>query len=199
MRADHVAGEVAGCGTTQRPLRNRASDQPAAVLLHRLAVELDPTARAQVLDDVPVDRALVRAAGERVARAERQVDRPRHLLVEERVPEVLRDPLVAADPELAQDTRSIVGVERLHESLLAPRRRRLDDAPSAEHEPDPLDPRAVELRRELAERDLALGRVLDRPQEELAPREVQLAHVEEGLAPADTERQVGSRADDADR
>jgi hypothetical protein len=37
-------------------------DLPHAVLLDDLAVEQDLPARAQVLDDVPVDLALVRAA-----------------------------------------------------------------------------------------------------------------------------------------
>ena len=113
------------------------SVQPRPVLLHDLAVELDPPALAQVLDDVPVDRALVRAAEPRDARAEREVDGAVDLLVEERVPHVPRDPGVAADPELAEPARALVGVEQLEEELLLvarPRRRR---RARLEAEPDP--------------------------------------------------------------
>src|SRR5687768_4670224 len=74
-------------------VRNRlTSERPHAVLLHHLAVELDPAARAQVLDDVPVDRRLVLAAEIGHPVSERDVDRAVHLLVEERVLHVAGDP-----------------------------------------------------------------------------------------------------------
>src|SRR5581483_12226014 len=60
-------------------------DQPGAVLLDDVAVQLDAPAAAQVLDHVPVERADVLAADVRVALAERHVDRAGHLLVEEDV------------------------------------------------------------------------------------------------------------------
>src|SRR5581483_11720541 len=100
------------------------------------AVDLDPAALAEVLDDVPVDRALVRAADRRVARAEREVDRPVHLLVEERVAHVPADPGVAADAELAEAARARVGVDRREERLLADLGGGVDDAAAAELEPD---------------------------------------------------------------
>jgi hypothetical protein len=41
-------------------------ERPAAVLLHEPVVGVDPAVAAQVLDDVPVDRAAVGAAGRAV-------------------------------------------------------------------------------------------------------------------------------------
>src|SRR5215210_6567184 len=58
---------------------------PGAVLLNALAVEPDLAAVPQLLDDVPVDGALVRAAEEREAGPDREVDGAVDLLVEESV------------------------------------------------------------------------------------------------------------------
>jgi hypothetical protein len=59
-----------------------------------------------------VRRTLVRAAGDRNPRPHREVNRPVHLLVEERVLQVSLNPRVAADAELAEHARSLVTVER---------------------------------------------------------------------------------------
>ena len=142
--------------------------EPAAVLLHELAVGVDPAAVPQVLDHVPVDAADVRAAGRGVGVADREVDRAVDLLVEADVLREALDPRVAADPELAEPPRALVGVERPEQELLAVGGARLDDPAALEHEPHPGDLVAEVDRRELAEGDLALGRVLDRRVEDLA-------------------------------
>ena len=50
-----------------------------------------------------------------------------NLLVEERVPVRAVDPLVAADPELAQAARTLVAVERREQEVLVGLGRRLED------------------------------------------------------------------------
>ena len=82
---------------------------------------------------------LVRAAEIGVAVAEREVDGAVHLLVEQRVLHVARDPRVAADPELAEPARALVGVERLDQELLVRVRPGVDDPPAREAEPDARD------------------------------------------------------------
>src|SRR4249919_1254270 len=104
------------------------SGDPDAVFLHDLAVELDASAGTEVLDDVPVDRRLVRAADVVEAEAERDVDRAVHLLVEVDVPHAAVDAGVAADPELADPARPCVGVERLEQEVFFAVGGRLDDA-----------------------------------------------------------------------
>src|SRR5437899_381590 len=93
-------------------------DEPAAALLDELAVELQLSALAQVLDDVPVELADVLAAYLRQAVPEREVDGAVDLLVEERVLHVLGDPRIAADPELAEPPGSLVEVEHLEQERL---------------------------------------------------------------------------------
>ena len=60
--------------------------------------------------------------------ADGEVDRAVDLLVEERVLHVARDAGVAADPELAEPARAVVGVEHLEQEVLVRARGRLDDA-----------------------------------------------------------------------
>src|SRR5205823_6309682 len=115
------------------------SEQPFPVLLDDFAVAQELPARAQVLDHVPVDDALVLAAERREARADREVDGAVDLLVEERVLHVALDAAVAADPELAEDACTFVAVERLEEDVLAPRRRSLDDAAALVDHPHSFD------------------------------------------------------------
>src|SRR3954464_13204698 len=93
------------------------SDEPAPGLLHDLAVELEPAVGAEVLDDVPVHLDNVLAAALREAVAERQVNGSVDLLVEEGVLHVLRDPWVAADPQLAQPAGAVVAVQDLDQEL----------------------------------------------------------------------------------
>ncbi len=83
------------------PLR-RSRPAKLAVLLQQLAVDLDPAAAAQVADHVGVDGALVVPAALRVARANRQVHGAADLLVEQDVAGAAVDPVVGADPELAE-------------------------------------------------------------------------------------------------
>src|SRR5215210_8408140 len=79
----------------------RGRERPLAVPLDDLAVERQLAAVPEILDDVPVDRALVGASRDGVRAAESEVNRPMDLLVEERVLHVPRDRGVAPDAELA--------------------------------------------------------------------------------------------------
>ena len=109
-----VSPETAlGAGKLRRSAIVWVSDDEAPVLLERLAVDLDPAAPAQVADQVGVDGALVLAAGLRVARADRHVDGAADLLVEQDVAGAAVDPVVGADPELAEPAGALVGVEQL--------------------------------------------------------------------------------------
>src|SRR4029450_9994759 len=109
-----------------RMVANRLN-QPAAALLDDLAVELDPAAVSQVLDDVPVHLADVRAADLRQAVAEREVGGAVDLLVEERVLHVAGHPGVPADAELAEAAGALVQVEHLRQELPIARCGGLDD------------------------------------------------------------------------
>src|SRR5207237_6495565 len=95
-----------------------ASDQPLSGFLNDLAVQLEPAAAAEVLDDVPVELADVLAAHLRQAVPEREMDGAVDLLVEERVPHVAGDPRVAADSQLAEEPGALVPVDRLEEEVL---------------------------------------------------------------------------------
>src|SRR3954466_4446075 len=77
--------------SSTRGSRIRGRERPLAVALDELAVEVQLAAASEVLHDVPVDGAVVRAARDRVAPAEGEVDRAGDLLVEERVLHVPRD------------------------------------------------------------------------------------------------------------
>src|SRR5689334_1418537 len=139
------------------------SRAPAAGFLNGLSVELDPAALgAHLLDDVPVDLADVRAADLGQPVAERQVDGAVHLLVEERVAHVLCDARVTADTELAETAGALVGGELLVLAVLVYLGRCVHDLAALQAKPDPAHLAARVDRRELAEHDLALGRVLDR-------------------------------------
>src|SRR3954469_3586869 len=111
------------------------SGDPDAVFLHDLAVELDASAETEVLDDVPVDRRLVRAA-EELPVAEREVDGPVHLFVEVDVPHVAVNAGAAADPELADPERAFVGVECFDKEVFFAVGRRIDDAALREAKTD---------------------------------------------------------------
>src|SRR5436309_3175037 len=72
VRTGQVAARAAG----------PALDQPGPIALDEPAVCVQLAARAEVLDDVPVHGADVRAAGERVRVADREVHGAVDLLVE---------------------------------------------------------------------------------------------------------------------
>src|SRR4029453_1319062 len=174
----------------------RGLERPLAVLLHDLAVELDPAPVPQVLDHVPVGRALVRSTDHWNAGADRQVNRPVYLLVEERVPHLALDGGVAADPELAEHSGALVDVERSHQRLLIRRRGRLDDAPVLVSHSHPFDDLRLLPRRVLRETDDPFRPVLQRAVEPLAAGHVHVPVVDLSLAAGDAEAQVGLVADD---
>src|SRR5206468_7223038 len=177
-------------------LRDRTLNPPGAVLLDDLAVQEDLAARAQVLDDVPMDLALVRPADVREAVAEGEMDRPVDLLVEERVLHELRDAGVATDAELAEAARALVLIEELEEERLFGLGGRVDDLAALEPEADP-GHLAPEIRgRELDERDRPFGRVLNRRVVELSAGHVGVAGVDRGRPALEAEREVRLGADD---
>src|SRR5436190_15690255 len=178
-----------------RPRPSRLAP-PSALLLHELAVELDPPTLAQVLDDVPVQGGDIRAAEMREAGTERDVGRTVDLLVEERVLHVARDARVAPDAELAQPPGALVGVQRLDQELLVGLRRRVDDLAALEPQAHAGELTAGEDRRKLAEPDLAFRRVLDRRREELAARDVRPARVDLHRPSGEPQPEVGPVADD---
>src|SRR5579872_1872424 len=79
-----------------------------------------------------MDARDVRAARRRVRVADGQVDRAVDLLVEADVLGEPLDPWVAADSQLPEPTRPLVGVERAEQELLTTAGARLDDSPSLE-------------------------------------------------------------------
>src|SRR5439155_5009952 len=121
---------------SRRTLPGRSLDRPGPVSLHEPAVGVQLAVGAQVLDDVPVDRAAVRPAGERVRVADREMDGAVDLLVERDVLHVALNARVTADAELAQPARAVAGVKRLEQELLARIRRGLDDPAARELEAD---------------------------------------------------------------
>src|SRR3954467_244233 len=136
-----------------------------------LAVGLDLPVRAEAGDDVPVERRAVEASRLREADAERDVDRPADLLVEERVPGVTVDAVVEPDGRLAEDAGAVVHREERTEMLLPRPRLGVHDAALLEAQADALDLLAGELSRH-RERDLSPCRGLDRRGEDLAARHV---------------------------
>src|SRR5918999_143568 len=90
--------------------RSGRSDE-RAVALDDLAVGGQRAAGPEVADHVPVDRALVGPTGLRIRAAEREMDRPADLLVEQDRPDRAVDPAVRADADLAQPPRARIGVE----------------------------------------------------------------------------------------
>ena len=130
-------------------------------------------------------------------RADRDVHRAVHLLVEERVPHVTGDSGVAADPELTERARALVGVERLEQVLLLRVGRGIDDPAALETEANPVDVATSIHTRELGERDRSLGRVLDGAAEELATGDVGAARVDLHPPARDAEAKIRALADDA--
>src|SRR5262245_43495810 len=150
----------------------RRLERPFAVLLDDLAVELDAAAVPQVLDHVPVRRGLVQPAHDRDAGADREMDRPVHLLVEKRVLHVALDAGVAADAELTEHTSTFIDVERPHQYLFVRSGRRFHDTAALVSHAHAVDDLRILDSRVLGEGDETLGRVLDRTVENLAARHV---------------------------
>src|SRR4029077_13275430 len=134
-------------------------DQPSSVLFVYLAVKFDAAAVPEVLDQVPVKGADVRPTDLGIAGAHGEVDRAGHLLVVEDVSHRPREAVVAADPELADEARALVDVERGLELGLALLRRGLVDPSLAEGQPDSRDGRRVQHGGDV-EVDRSLGGVL---------------------------------------
>src|SRR5581483_6466037 len=160
------------------PSSRASSDPPGAVLLDETAVDVDPAVRAQVLDDVPVDRARVRAARGGVRVADREMHGAVDLLVEPDVAHEALDARVAADAELAEPAGAFVRAARLDQELLVRPCARLDDPTAFEHEARTFDLRPVVHGRELAELDHAVRRVLDGRVEDLSARHVDVTVVD---------------------
>ena len=167
------------------------------ILLHDGSVELDArSGRTQVLDEIPVDTRLVDAAEIRVAVPERDVHGAVHLLVEERVLHVARDARVAADPELAEPARALVGVEHLQQELLVGGGGGVDDASAVEAEPDSGHLAAVVDGRKLGEADLSLGGVLEWASEELAAGQIGTERIDFHRATLEGKAYIRLRPDD---
>ena len=93
-------------------VRQEAIRRTLPVPRYGVAIGGQPAAVAQVADQVPVQRAIVRAAGLGIRAAERQVDGAGDLLVEQDRAGGAVDPGVGADAELAEEARAGVGVQR---------------------------------------------------------------------------------------
>ena len=151
--------------------------------------------RAQVADQVPVDRRLVLAAEQRERAAEREVARAADLLVEERVADGALHHLVRADRELADAARALVGVDARDQLLLAERGRRVDDDAGLEAQAHVAVGAAV-LQRRHVEQDLALDAALRRTAEDLAVGQVRLARARLPRTALDVDAQIGAGRDD---
>src|SRR5262245_54185078 len=101
---------------------------------------MDFAARAQVADEIPVERGLHLAAGLRLRGAGRRLHGPPDLLVEERVAGELGDGVVHPERELAGPARAVVEREHLPEEGLALRRLGADHLSPTELELDPGNP-----------------------------------------------------------
>ena len=139
---------------------------------------------------------LVQPAELREARAERDVDRPADLLVEEDVAREAVDLVVEPERQLAEDGRAGVHLEQRAEEVDAAGGLGRDHAPAFEAKPDVGDLAAFEDPGK-AEADLAPCLGLDRAGEDLAVRHVRVAVGLLPLPPGDAERQIGVRPDDA--
>src|SRR5262249_41527661 len=111
---------------------------------------------------------------------------------------VARDAGVAADAELAEPARALVGVEHLEQEVLVGVGARVDDPAALEAQADrrQLAPRIHG--RELAEDDLALGAVLDRAVEDLAAGDVRACSVDLSLAARQADSQIRALAENPD-
>src|SRR5205807_9398453 len=89
-----------------------------AVLDDNFAVGPQTSSFAQVTDEVPVERGRVRATGVGIGAPEREVHRPRDLLVEQDRAGGAIDPGVGPDPELAEKPRAGVGEQRRLQVLI---------------------------------------------------------------------------------
>src|ERR1700684_1311256 len=98
-----------------------------AVADDRLAVSENLAAIAQIADEVPVQRRVVGATCLRIRAPECEVNRSRHLLVEQDVAGGAIDARVGPDPELAEVAGAAVGGERLLEIVAAALGAGLDD------------------------------------------------------------------------
>ncbi len=130
--------------------------------------------------------------------AERDVDRAVHLLVEEDVLHVARDPRVAADPELAEPPGALVGIKGLEQELLVRVGARVDDRARFEAQADPPDLAPRVQRGKLGEGDLALGGILQRAAEELAAGNIAAGRRHPHRPTGERQPKIGPGGDDSD-
>src|SRR3954454_288345 len=167
------------------------SEAEAPGLLDDLAVGGQAPAGAQVADEVPVQGALVLAAGLRIRAPESEVDGAADLLVVEDRAGRARDAEGGADPDLAQEARAVVGGQRALQVLVADRRAARDDLAVAQ-----LELHAVDVdpgrRRADGEAHAAVGALLVRAGEDLAAGHVAPAVGVDPRAAGDAEGDVGA-------
>src|SRR5919109_1182148 len=174
------------------------SDAREAPVEHEhVAVGGQPSALAQVADEVPVQRRRVLAAGLGVRAAEREVHRAADLLVEEDRARRPVDPEVRPDAELAEEAGAGLGLERAAEGVLPGVGPRADDLAVAELELDAVDVDSLG-RRAHGEANPAVGALLVRPGEDLAAGHVAPAVRVHPRAPGDAQREVRAVGLDAD-
>src|SRR4029453_10221071 len=172
------------------------SESPLTVFLHHLAVALNAAAVPQVLDHVPVDGADVLAADRLQPGADCEVDRPVHLLVEQRVLHVSLDSRIAADPVLPERPGAFVAVELREQRVLVGGCRSVHDLAALVAHPDALDEVGFLVGRVLEEADDPLGGLLDRAVEDLAAGHVRVAVVDLALAVLEAEAEIRLAAHD---
>src|SRR3954454_6500481 len=152
--------------TESRPSAGSARDE-RSVLHHGLAVGAQPAAVAQVADQIPVQRGLVRPARLGIRAPEREVDGSADLLVEQDRARGAVDAEVRAHPELAQAAGAGVGGQRALQVLVALLGPGGDDLAAAQLELDAGHGQARRAGGNGAAHP-PLRRVLDRPGEDLA-------------------------------
>src|SRR5512143_1349930 len=134
FRARHSARDASGL-----PHPRRGPPEEDSGPQDRLPVEVEFSARQEILDHVPVDGRVVLPARLRVGAADGEVDRPSHLLVHQDVAGKAGHSRVRPDPEFAQPAGARVGGEHLLQVRLVLFGGCLDDLSLAEGQADSRD------------------------------------------------------------
>src|SRR6476646_655727 len=170
--------------------------EESAVALDQPAIRVDLAAVAQIAHEIPVQRALVEPAGDRVRGTQRHGHRAADLLVQERVQCRLPDRLVQPERELAEHPGALVGVDRGPQERLPGVGLRLDAAARLEAQARAFDALATPGRRH-RERHDALGGRLVRAGEDLAVGQVVSSAGADPAPAADAHPEVGALGHDA--